>query len=261
MNIEVAPERRTPRLSQLKLVWLIGVVLAFGTLIADAEAHPDPDHISIRLGPGMTGTVTSTPFNWNQTESCGNYHTPDYCHHHSSGLGVVADWSTDISSGYAGTAVYLSALGFPGSSEFSWVPQVEVTNYIVDILPMCSALTPRGYLVITEQWARKAGTSTWYRISITGYGHISPTVVKGSWYWPGTLLGYANNYTYYQDCFEGAHLHMDAYNINHYSGWYNAAWTGSSVHYSSSFWYITPVGLLGAAGGTGPDGHGGYWIQ
>ena len=163
---------------------------------------------------------------------------------------ATAEWSTDISAS-SGDAVYLSTVGYP------WY--VTVINYIQSIAPMCDSNNPRGYNVTVEVWARLDPSGTWRKIGLVSYVHISPIVSVGSWYWPGAQIGTTGSYAYYQDCWTGVHLQMDAYSYNHYSGWYDATWYGASVTDSSSYWSLTPIGVFGGTGGQGPDGHGGAW--
>ena len=40
--------------------------------------------------------------------------------------------------------------------------------------------------------------------------------------------------------------------------WVAGAWP-NFVTYSSSYWSLAPIGVLGGTGGQGPDGHGGAW--
>jgi hypothetical protein len=229
----------------------IGLLLATISLrMETAFGHGDnPDHISLTLGPGKSGTVTSTPFSSAHTGTCGASHGIDHCHHHAL---AESEWSADIGA-TDGQPVYLSVMGYPGF--------VTVTNKIASITPMCSATDPAAYNVTVEVWARLESNQIWRNIGLVSYVHITPSssIAVDGWYWPSTLLGTTGDYTWYNDCWEGVHLHMDSWNKNHYSGWYNAAWNGTGVTYSSSYWSMTPFGVLGGTGGQGPDSHGGAW--
>lgn len=240
--------------------------------IPSAFAHGgNPDHIDLIIGPGRSDIVTSQPFDASPYVSGGSESsTPgtlsssyadddcdyngdiDFCHHQGW---PNADWSIDIDSHPAtgDDDVYLSVVDDPYA--------VEVTNYIYAIEPMCDSGNPAGYKVAVEVWARFI-SGTWRPIGIVTYEHITPAVSLYGWYWPGTKVGDATEYSYYSEsCFTGSHVHMDAYTYGHFAQWTSNTLNNTSVSYSSWYASTTPIGFLGGSNNNqGADGRWGRWV-
>jgi hypothetical protein len=236
-----------------------------------AEAHStNPYHVDVIIGPGRSDTVTSEPFDSTpyvnggvesgtpgtlsasyDEDDCGSTHGIDNCHHHISS---ASEWSLDIDSDpTSNDDVYFSVVDDPN--------YITITNYVFDITNLCSGSDPAGKTVWVEVWGRLVSDGIWRPLGIVTYGHVTPTVVDEGWYWPGEKIGDALLYTTYTGCYDGAHVHMDAYNYVHLSQWTSYTKNGASVTYSSTYSSATPLGFLGGSNdSSGADSHGGRWV-